>query len=124
MFTLYFLQEVILIIIRNNHLNYIITYFLLACSVGVLYGSNSGSEGRLGALFLTNVSTGSLIYNDNGWCDRGADGLSGPVVDQHGYVYFRCTYVLHLQRLGTYVYHYYKELVHKLADFSITRMYI
>ena len=57
--------------------------------MGVLYGSNSGSVGSRGALFLVNVTNGEFVADSDGPCDRGPDGVSGPAVDEKGFAYFR-----------------------------------
>lgn len=58
-------------------------------NIDILYGSNGGSVGSMGALFFVNSTNGSLLYSDDGYCDRGPSGLSGPTVDSEGFVYYR-----------------------------------
>ena len=57
--------------------------------MGILYGSNSGSVGSRGELFLVNASTGEFVDDSDGPCDRGPAGVSGPAVDVEGFAYFR-----------------------------------
>lgn len=56
---------------------------------GIVYGSNAGSSGGEGDIFIFNTRNGSVVSNGWGVCDRGAEGTSGPAVDDEGFVYFR-----------------------------------
>ena len=62
---------------------------------GIMYGSNAGSSGGQGDIFIVSTQNGSVVSSGWGECDRGVEGTSGPVVDDKGYVYFRYEHCTH-----------------------------